>query len=394
MRATYITAAIIAVLVVLWLVSGQLGDDNEPDVVSLAQENAALEAAAEDRAPTRVRARVINAEPFTQNLVLRGRTENKRTVMVRAETGGRIVNRPVERGDHVKTGQLLCQVAMDDRQAGLNEAREALNQARIEYEGALKLKTRGFQSDTAIAGAKARLASAEAQLERRGLEIQRTYIRAPFDGIVENTALEVGDYVTPGGECATVVDLNPMLLKGEVSERDVTAVKVGGEAYGVLADGREVKGIITFVGQQSSQDTRTYPIEVNVANDALELRSGITAEILLPVRQVDAHRISPALLALDDEGTVGVRILNADNRVEFVLVDILDDEPGGVWLRGLPDRAVVITVGQELVVAGEMVEVDMEATSEMPARAPEAERNSIAPTGSATQIASKTPVTS
>ena len=369
MRATYITAAIIAVAILIWLASGQVGKEDTPPPGSLAEQNAAIAAQSQDKDPTRVRARVFQAQLYTQQLTLRGRTENKRTVQVRAETSGRIVERPVERGQRVARGDVLCRIAMDDRRAGLVEAREALNQAQIEYQGALKLKAKGYQSETAIAQAKARLASAQAQVERRQIEIRRTSISAPFDGIVEDTGLEVGDFVNNGGACATIVDLDPMLLVGEIPETQVTRVTQGREATGLLVDGRTVTGTVTFVGQQSDAATRTYPVEIQVANPDFSLRSGITAEIRLPIGEVFAHQISPALLALDDSGTVGVRTVDDANRVVFNRVQILDDDPAGVWLTGLPRRATVITVGQELVVPGEVVEIEFEPASEMPARA-------------------------
>ncbi len=370
MRATYITAVIIALLILAWLFSGTLGEEPAPPPGSLAEQNAQQLALAEDHEPTKVRARVFYAQQYTENMILRGRTENKRTVMVRSETAGRIIDRPVERGDRVTEGDPLCRIAMDDRQAGLTEAREALNQAQIEYKGALKLKAQGFQSDTAIAQAKAKLAATKAQVERRKIEIARTTIRAPFGGQVENTGLEVGDYVSPGGVCATIVDLDPMLLVGEVAEVSVARLNIGEPAVGLLADGRRVEGVITFIGQQSNAKTRTYPIEIQVDNADLSLRSGITAEIQLPLDQVVAHHLSPALLALDDGGDIGIRTLDEDQRVVFNHVKILDDDNTGVWLTGLPERATVITVGQELVVAGERVEVEFEPSEDMPAQAP------------------------
>ena len=370
MRATYITAIIIAVAITVWLFSGQVGEEAAPTPGSLAEQNAAMSAQQQDEAPTRVRVRVVDAQMYTERLVLRGRTENKRTVEVLAEAAGRIVERPIERGARVAAGDLLCRVAMDDRQAGLAEAREALNQSQIEYRGALRLKAQGFQSETAIAQAKARLAAAQAQVERRQIEINRTAIRAPFDGIVEETGLEVGDFVSPGGVCATVVDLNPMLLVGAVPEVDVAHVHTGTVATGYLVDGRVVEGELSFVGQQSDPQTRTYPIEIQVDNSDMRLRSGITAEIQLPMDEVLAHRITPALLALDDAGDIGVRTVDEEGRVVFNLVQIIDDEAGGVWLTGLPERATVITVGQELVVPGELVEVEYESSGDMPAKAP------------------------
>ncbi|MCZ6887994.1 MAG: efflux RND transporter periplasmic adaptor subunit [Gammaproteobacteria bacterium] len=371
MRTTYITAIIIAVLTALWLASGQLNNDTTVTRhPTLAQLNAQTAASIEDKAPTRVRARIIEAQPKTALVRLRGRTESKRTVEVRAETVGRIIDRPVERGTPVETGDRLCQISIEDRQARLSESFEAVNQARIEYQGSLRLQSRGFQSETAIATAKSRLASAHAQLKSSELNIERTFINAPFAGVVEQTHVEIGDYVQPGSPCATIVDLDPMLLVGQISERDVRRISVGGAASGVLADGQTVTGPISFISQQADPGTRTYTVEVQVANENHALRSGITTVISIPVETVNAHKVSPALFALDDAGGIGVRTLTDDNHVEFHPVTIIDDDVDGVWITGLPDVTRLITVGQELVVPGERVEVQNEAQAEMPALAP------------------------
>ena len=367
MRGTYITAIVIALVIGLWLFSGQIDQEGIEEHPTVAQINEARAAELQDLAPTRVRARVLNASPQVEEVILRGRTENKRTVAVKAEVAGRIVERPVERGTPVEVGDLLCRIAMDDRMAGLNEARENLNQAEIEYDGSLRLKERGFQSDTAIAQAKARRAAAQAALERSELSIARTFIRAPFAGIVEDVSLEVGDYVSPGAPCATVVDLDPMLLVGRVPEKEVRQLQVEQIVRGLLSDGREISGPISFIGLQSDTATRTYAVEVQVPNPDYELRSGITTEIHIPVAEVMAQKVSPAVFALDDEGNIGVRTVNAQNQVEYHPVEIVRTDVDGVWVSGLPDVATVITVGQEMVVPGEEVEVSYESTDTMPA---------------------------
>jgi membrane fusion protein, multidrug efflux system len=370
LRTTYVSAIVIAVVAVLWLVSGELREPKPAGPKTLAEQNARLDAEREDRPLTHVRARIVRAEPQTERVTLRGWTANKRTVEVKSETSGRVLERPVEKGARVKEGQLLCRIAMDDREAQITEANEAVNQARIEYEGAMRLKDRGLVSETIVATSKARLAAAQAQLARSQLEAEHTIVRAPFAGLVENTHVEVGAFVQPGTPCATIIDLDPMLLVGRISERDVHAVQLGGSAEGVLLSGEHVTGTVTFVGKQSDSATRTYPVEVQVPNPDYALRSGITTEILVPIGTHLAHRVSPSLLALDDEGRIGLRTVDADNAVQFHRVEVIADDAGSVWVSGLPEVATLITVGQELVVPGEHVDVTFEATGELPAAAP------------------------
>jgi len=366
LRTTYVSAVVIAIAAGLWLASGELREPKSSGPKTLAEQNERLDAAREDRPLTHVRARVIRAAPQTERVTLRGWTANKRTVEVKAETSGRVLARPVEKGQRVAEGQLLCRISMDDRAAQITEANEAVNQARIEYEGAMKLKDRGLVSETLVATSKARLAAAQAQLARSELEGEHTIVRAPFAGLVEDTHVEVGAFVQPGSPCATVIDLDPMLLVGRISERDVHAVVLGGTAEGRLLSGERVAGAVTFVGKQSDPATRTYPVEIQVPNPDYTLRSGITTEIFVAVGAELAHKVSPSLLALDDEGRIGLRTLDQNNQVEFHRVQIISDDAGSVWVAGLPEVATLVTVGQELVVPGERVDVTFEAASEHP----------------------------
>ena len=358
-RSSITTAMVIAVLTAVWLASGvfsgEAAVDEHPTLKELNSR-----AAAEIGPPTAVRGRVIRAVRLPERVEVRGRTENKRTVDVRAETAGRVVGRPVERGDRVRTGDLLCRLALEDRQARLDQSTAAVDQARLEHEGSLRLKTGGLQSKTAIAQAKARLAMAEAERAAATLNIERTSIRAPFAGVVEDTLLEVGDYAQPGAPCVRLVKLHPMLLVGGVSETQAPRVAVGALATGRLVTGETISGPVRFVATQADPDTRTYRVEVSVPNPDYALRSGVTARFVVHVGDTVAHKVSPALFALDDAGTIGLRTVDSASRVVFNPVKIVADEADGAWVTGLPQVATLITVGHEFVVAGDRVRVALE----------------------------------
>ncbi|NCF34636.1 MAG: efflux RND transporter periplasmic adaptor subunit [Proteobacteria bacterium] len=360
MRSTYIWSLTIAALLSIWLFSGQINSAPVEIDPSIAEQNRADVEVGSDAIPTRVRARKVRAVEKIRYASIRGKTQNKRTVVARAEIVGRVVDRRVERGDAVTADSVLCELSVEDRQSAFVEAKQIVNQARIDYQGALELQAKGFNSESAIAAAKARLATAAAQLKRKELAIEKILVRAPFDGIVEDVHMEIGDYVNPGQSCATIVDLNPMLMVGRVSEKAVLELQLGELASGKLADGRLVAGPVTFIGQQSDPQTRTYAVEIQLDNSDRSLRSGITAEIKIPVDRVLAQRVSPALFALDDRGEIGIRVLDENNIVHFHNVEIITDDADGVWVTGLPNETTLITVGQEMVVAGERVDPDLQ----------------------------------
>ena len=360
MRTTYIWAIVIVLAAVGWLLTGVLGKPEDRIAPSLAENNTALAAQRED-APARVRARVIRASTQTEDVVVRAVTMNKRMVEVKAMVGGRISASPVEQGRRVRAGELLCQLDTADRKAFVDEGQAAVVQARLEYEGTLKLREKGYQSEMQEMTARARLASAVAGLQQRQIDLDRTSIRAPFAGIVEMRHAELGAFLQPGQGCVTLVAPDPMLIVGQVAEKDVGKLALGTVASASLGDGRPVQGKVSFIGSAADPQSRTYRVEITVPNPDQTIRGGLTANLRIPNQTVLAHRISPAVLALDDAGGVGVRIVDASRIVRMLPVKVLKSEAGGVWVTGLPEVATVITVGQEMVVAGEVVDVVYEA---------------------------------
>ncbi len=356
MSKNIISASIVAVSLALWLGSGQLPatqvEADQPESRSQAQSAPV----AADGDISRVRVSVIDSESRTRHVTLRGRTESKRIVDVKAEIAGSVVSRPVERGMQVSQGDVLCEIAIDDREVSLQEARAAFQTARIEHQGSLKLKKQGLLSDVAIANSEARQEAARAHLHRQELNLARTSIVAPFDGVVEELQMNVGDYAAPGAACATLIDLDPMLVLADVTEAEVDSLMQNQAVAGLTATGRELNGSVSFIGKQSNPVTRTYPVEITVDNQDYSIRSGLTVTVRIGVEDVPAHQISPSLLTLNDAGRMGLRILDASNRVVFQAVEILEDGAAGTWITGLPHTVNLITVGQEYVAIGDIVE--------------------------------------
>src|SRR5690606_1004951 len=143
---------------------------------------------------------------------------------------------------------------------------------------------------------------------------------------------------------------------GEVSERDVREIGVGSPGRVQLVDGTILEGVVRYVSPVADPNTRTFRIELAVPNPDNALPAGMTAEIRLPAGETEAHFLSPALLTLDDAGNIGVKTVDEHGVVRFHDVEIFRSASDGVWVTGLPEEAVVITVGQGFVAVGERVE--------------------------------------
>lgn len=363
LRRSHILALIIAAIIGAWVLSGQIGN-GETEAVEIDADGEVVTSTNSDVEPTsrtpRVRAAVFHAESRQTAVIIRGRTEAVRSVQVRAETAGTIIELPVEKGATVEKGDVICRLSLNARDARMAEAEALMRQRWLELDAAQKLAARGHRSETQAAASQAAYDAARAQVKQQEVELSHTRILAPFDGVLDARPVEVGDYLQVSQPCATIVDLDPFLVIGQVAETDVDKLREGTIGTAVLVTGEAVEGVVRFISTTADPATRTFLVELEVPNTERTLRSGVTAEIRVPSTEVMAHRVPPSILGLDDAGTIGLRILDEENVVHFQRVQILQDGPEGIWVTGLPTSAKLITVGQDFVVPGQKVDVTYE----------------------------------
>ncbi|MCC5987017.1 MAG: efflux RND transporter periplasmic adaptor subunit [Pararhodobacter sp.] len=289
-------------------------------------------------------------------VVLRGRTQLARTVEMLAETSGRVISEPLARGSSVSEGDVLCELDPGTRRASLAEAEARLAEAEINFTAATRLSEGGFAAQTRVVSAEAAVRAAEAGVEAARAELERLQIRAPFDGILEAESAERGSLLSPGGRCATVLRLDPIILVGHAAETQIDRLESGALAGARLSNGEEVVGQVSFVSRSADPATRTFRVEVTVPNPDLRIRDGVSADILIAAQATRGHLVPGSALTLNDEGLLGLRVLDEDERVGFKPVTVLRDSPQGFWVSGLPESVDVIVVGHEYVRDGARVE--------------------------------------
>ncbi len=346
-----ILAVGIAVVTVLYILSGQFPED--ADVQTASAPGSVKE---EIKPNPKVRYLESHVQQKQIELILRGRTEASRKVEIRAETNGKVIEILLEKGQAVDKGALLLKLDQEDRPIQLQKTRALVSQRSKEARAAQKLSKRGFQSEVKLAESLAHLADSRAQKAKIEKEIADTSIQSPFSGILEDLPVEMGDYVVSGDKVATILDLDPLLIVADLTQRDISKVKAGMSGRAELVDGQKAVGSVRYVAASGESATRTFRVELSVPNAQKTLKDAMSAEMIIPLEAVKAHRITPAILALSDSGEIGVKIIVNGNSVRFVKVEILANEPGGLWVGGLPDTARIITVGQEFVNEGQIVE--------------------------------------
>ncbi|MEE8259130.1 MAG: efflux RND transporter periplasmic adaptor subunit [Sphingomonadales bacterium] len=307
-----------------------------------------------------IRARVITASNYVEKIQVRGRTEALRTVELKAEVSGAVTATPVEKGERVKAGDVICMVEPNALEATLAQARARATQRQLEYDAAVELATKGFRSETQVASAKAERDAANAQVSRAEVDFDNTSIRAPFAGLVNDRPAELGDFLQVGNTCAVLLTDDPYLVVGEVSDNQVSRIYKGQPAVVELTNGQVLNGKVRYISNAARIETRTFRVEIEVANPDLTLKEGMTANIEIPTASAKAHFLTPSLLTLKDDGSVGIRVVK-DDTVEFYPVTIAGTDPNGLWVTGLPDQIQLIITGQNFVTEGQKVRVEFES---------------------------------
>ncbi len=356
MKKSVLLSLALLLVVAAWIGSGLLRSGESVPTASDASPATTIIDALPAQPPA-VQVRTLAASSVPQMLDLMGVTAPKRAVQVPAQTAGAVISLDAAKGEIARAGALLARIDGADRNARLRQARAVLKQRQAEYQAASKLSKKNLQSQTALTEVQALLDAARASLKAIELDISHTRVVAPFAGVVEQRFVEMGDYVEVGQRVAYLLDLSEVKIRGQVSERDIGRVRVGMPADLSFVDGQRLSGKVTFVARSSDSTTRTFQIEVTALNPKFSIASGMTARISLNLGDRQAHRLSPAVLTLDDEGRVGVKIIDDSSQVRFLPVELISDTPEGMWLGGLPKRIELITVGHEFVSTGQLVTV-------------------------------------
>ena len=237
---------------------------------------------------------------FSPKIVLNASATSEKRVNVMAKTSGEVMPNNVLQGDWVKKDQVLCRLGV--------------------------------------------------------VELNRTEVKAPFRGYVEKI-VKPGNLLNRGEICAIIIELDPLTFVAEVPEAEIKSIVKGQKVLIELVTGETITSKLSFVSKSATPATRSFRVEAEVKNSKGIIRDGITGTMEIYTNKILAHKISPSILLLSDNGTIGVKSVNNNNIVEFLPIKIIEDTNDGIWVTGIPNLSNLIVVGQGFVENGQEVAV-------------------------------------
>lgn len=360
--SSFFTAHRVTALVVLlvaggWIATGEFSSVGSEEV--MAAESGAASAPVVVAEP-QLRTVAAVAPIFTdyaREIRISGATKADKLVVLAARSSGIVAELGVEQGKMVAADATVLLLEGSEVLAGVANAEAALAQAKEKLDVGEALFKKGSLPELELTSRRAAKSAAEAGLSQAQAALDRLLLKAPFGGTVDSVEVEVGQWVQAGTPIATILALDPIVVKAEVSERDVSYVSIGARAKVRLVTGAEMEGTVRHVATKANDKTRTFVVEVDLPNPERKIPSGMTAEVGIFANRQEAVFVPRSIITISEAGQIGVRVVGDDGIVSFVAVTILDDSEQGLVVAGVPKDKLVIVAGQDLVSDGDKVNV-------------------------------------
>jgi multidrug efflux system membrane fusion protein len=307
---------------------------------------------------------ISNTQNFVDTIKVIAKTEALSVIELRSQTNGVIKKIYNNKGDDVNKGDIICEIEKNDKEEILNSAKADYYDAQTKYDSKLKLVEQDFISKNSLISEKTNLEKTRAVLRKAELQIDYLKIVSPLTAKINDIPSQEGELLANGDVCAVLVNHDPIIVSGNVSEKNISKFKVGMPTKVSFIDGSQKSGVVTYISNIAEPATRSFTIEVTVKNNQNIIRVGTTAEIYIEKEMKNIHLIPSSILSLSDEGIIGIKIIKNDNTVDFIPVDISNLNNDGAYISNLPQSIKVITAGQDYVMPGEKVTGTLDTKSD------------------------------
>ena len=357
---SWLAAVSTAIVLGVYLLTADITNINDPNKNQAPSDSTPASIAepriAEKSLPT-VNARQFVHEQIPMTLTLYGRTRPDRIITVSSELAARIVGVKAERGSLIRKGETLISLREGNLRAELKSARAQVKKARLDLDSALALQKKKLIADNQLPQLELAVAEAESRLQSLQIDLNNTRIEAPVDGILHHRMVELGDFIDRGNPVAEILDLDPLIVSVDVTQEFIESLTAGDKAEIRLLGERSAVATVRYISRKANDATRTFNVELAIANPDMKLPAGLSVEADLVMGQVRAVELSPALLSLNESGIPGIKWVDRNNIVQFTPAEIVKTGSNSFWLSGIPTNARIITRGQGFVKEGSRVAV-------------------------------------
>lgn len=309
-------------------------------------------------APTPVEVMTVNSTALTREVTVVGSLRSNESVTIRPEIAGRIARLDFNEGQRVSKGVLL--LVLDDAvyRAEMAQAQANLDRSQRLRNSGKKLFGDNYISNTEMDALATAVKVDEAAVALAQARLDKTRIRAPFDGVLGLRQVSLGDYLNPGQDIVNIEDLTPIKLDFRVPESYLSELAIG-QALDVRVDayaGQNFSGRVTAIDPLISAEDRSIAVRGEINNDDLHLRPGLFARVRLVLSErADAITVPEQALMAQRDGQFVYRVVNG--KAVQTGVETGQRQAGRVEIKS------GLNVGDMLVTAGHLKLTDGKAVT-------------------------------
>lgn len=223
----------------------------------------------------------VKEDVFNHFLEIQGNVKTKQNIVLYPEFSGKLTRVYVKEGQKVSKGQTLAKIDDGGLSQQLSQAKTQAALAKTTYERQKRLWEQKIGSEIQFLQAETTFKAAEDAVKQLQSQLGKTYVKAPFSGIVDDVITEQGSIVAPGQSALIrIVNLNNMYIEAEIPENHLPNVTKGKNVevnFPVL--GKTIKTSIRQVGNFINPNNRAFKIEVGVPNNSGDIKPNLTSKL-------------------------------------------------------------------------------------------------------------------
>jgi RND family efflux transporter MFP subunit len=262
------------------------------------------------------------------------------------------------------SNEVLMRIDPTNYSVAVDQAKALVKQRQIEFDGASKLRSQGYRAEAEYASSAAALASAKAELVRARRNLERTYIKLPYAGIVRTKEADVGQFVNPGTRLGIAFATDFAEVRLPLTDNDLAFINLPGAAD-VAASGAADGPLVTLEAVQKGRPM-TWQARVTRTEGVVDEKSRVTYAVArvddpyrlqrddppLPIGTFvsasiqgaeveDVMRVPRAVVRGSDQ----LIFLSSDDTIDIRTVDVIRSDADFVYIRGgaAPGERVVLT---------------------------------------------------
>ena len=370
-KSSYLLAGAVALAVAGWMLSDDLfgkadGTASQDPASSVTTSTSTEPAATAENGLPKTRLLVsaveVKNQPITRIIRASGVSTAEFEMTVSAKADGQIISLNAVEGNDVAAGDVLVRLDTGTLAEQINAAKANLEVAKRRHEVTERLAKENFSAPLEQAERVAAYATAKVNLRKLEEQLSDRVIVAPVSGLLETVHVEKGERVRRDTATATILGLDILSVIVAVPQNEISQIRLASKVKVQIAGNGSRHGTVSKIASKSNPATRTFDVTIDLPNQDRKLRAGMSVEATIDAGSLQAFAMSPAHLSVAENGILTAKIV-VDGKVVTLPVEIIRAGVETVFVSGLPDDAILLTVGQGFVEDGAEVNYKLASAS-------------------------------